>query len=189
MRQRGQHHKRLESLLECARRECCSRIWNLNRIFSRPVECLFQNGTFQYGKVTSRSLRNIPVQNGIFRFRTAAGSGRPEKAWHISLVCLVHTPTWLQRTTSTHEYFYFRMEVSQLYSTSVQRDELRGRVPIKALRILEASSQNCEYKQKHIAESVNAAIGMRARYYQDMQSKQRKRQRKGQLRIENGTKS
>jgi len=81
------------------------------------------------------------------------------------------------------------MEVSQLYSTSVQRDGLRGRVPIKALRILEASSQNCEYKQKHIAESVNAAIGMRARYYQDMQSKQRKRQRKGQLRIENGTKS
>ena len=72
------------------------------------------------------------------------------------------------------------MEVSQLYSTSVQRDELRGRVPIKALRILEASSQNCEYKQKHIAESVNAAIGMCARYYQDVRSKQR--QRKGRLR-------
>ena len=72
------------------------------------------------------------------------------------------------------------MEVSKLYSTSVQRDELRGRVPIKALRILEASSQNCEYKQKHIAESVNAAIGMCARYYQDVRSKQR--QRKGQLR-------
>ena len=86
-------------------------------------------------------------------------------------------------------YFYFRMEVSQLYSTSVQRDELRGRVPIKALRILEASSQNCEYRQKLIAESVNASISMCARYFQDMRSKQSKRQRKGQLRIENGTKS
>ena len=50
------------------------------------------------------------------------------------------------------------MEVSQLCSTSVLRDELRGRVSRKALRILEVSSQNREYSQKHIAESVKCSV-------------------------------
>ena len=50
------------------------------------------------------------------------------------------------------------MEVSQLCSTSVLRDELRGRVSRKALRILEVSSQNRKYSQKRIAESVKCSV-------------------------------
>ena len=57
--------------------------------------------------------------------------------------------------------FYCRMQVSQLCSPSCQLDELRGRVPRKALGILGALSQNNgqSTKQKHnqIAESVKCS--------------------------------
>lgn len=50
------------------------------------------------------------------------------------------------------------MEVAQLCSTSVLRDVLPERVSRKALQILEVSSQNGEYSQKHIADSVKCSV-------------------------------
>ena len=100
---------------------------------------------------------------------------------------LVHTPTRLQKTSSCISIFawkfhsFVRHQSCATYCQKGFQEKLckfwryRPKVANIARNILQTPS--------------NAAFGMCARYFQDVRSKQRKRQRKRQLRIENGTKS